>query len=58
VVRSGLVVRGLVKVEDAVKTKHHRRTKDEVELAADGLKVVVLRTGGWLTAKQVTEDPD
>jgi hypothetical protein len=41
-VRSGLAVRRLVKVEDAVKTKHHRRTKDEVELAVDVLKVVVL----------------
>jgi hypothetical protein len=58
VVRSGLAARRIVKVKDTVKMKHHQRTNDEVELAADVLKVVVLCTGGWLTAKPVAEDPD
>lgn len=51
-------MRRLVKVEDAVKKKHHRQTNDEDEHAVDGLKVVILRSGGWLTTELVTEDPD
>jgi hypothetical protein len=58
VVRRGLIERRLVKVEDVVKKKHHRRTNDEVERDVDGLKVIILRSGGWLTAELVTEDPD
>jgi hypothetical protein len=55
-VRKGLTERGLEVVEGDVEVGHRRRTKDVVAEVVSGYKTAIPRVGGWLIAKQMSEE--